>query len=51
MDIAFLAAVAVDPVARFDVQERLAVHLGRDVDLVRLRPTRGAAGDSGAGAS
>jgi len=37
VDLAVLAAVALDPVARFDLQERLAVALRRDVDLVDLR--------------
>jgi uncharacterized protein len=37
VDLAVLAARPLDPVARFDLQERLALALGRDVDLVDLR--------------
>lgn len=37
IDIALLAAAPLDPIARFDLQERLASRLGRDVDLVDLR--------------
>jgi predicted nucleotidyltransferase len=35
-DLAVLARTAIPSVARFDVQERLAASLGRDVDLVDL---------------
>jgi predicted nucleotidyltransferase len=35
-DVAVLARAPILPVARFDVQERLAASLGRDVDLVDL---------------
>jgi predicted nucleotidyltransferase len=37
VDLALLAPAALDPVVRFDLQERLAVALRRDVDLVDLR--------------
>jgi len=37
VDLAVLAAAPVPPGVRFDVQERLAAQLGRDVDLVDLR--------------
>ncbi|MGB3543779.1 type VII toxin-antitoxin system MntA family adenylyltransferase antitoxin [Rubrivirga sp.] len=37
LDIAVLAPAPLDPVERFYVQERLAGHLGLDVDLVDLR--------------
>jgi uncharacterized protein len=37
VDLAFLAARPLDPVRRFEIQERLAVALRRDVDLVDLR--------------
>lgn len=37
VDIAFLAAEEIDPLARFNLQERLAQQIGRDVDLVDLR--------------
>jgi predicted nucleotidyltransferase len=37
VDVAFLAARPFDPVGRFDLQERLAARLGRDVDLVDLQ--------------
>ncbi len=37
VDLAFLTGRAVDPVARWHVQERLASTLGRDVDLVDLQ--------------
>jgi uncharacterized protein len=37
VDHAVLAARPLDPVARFDLQERLALALGRNVDLVDLR--------------
>lgn len=36
IDIAFLASGPVDPVRRFEVQERLAARLRQDVDLVDL---------------
>lgn len=36
VDIALLAPGPLDPLARFDLQERLATLLGRDVDLVDL---------------
>jgi predicted nucleotidyltransferase len=36
IDLAFLGAAPVDPVARYDLQERLASRLHRDVDLVDL---------------
>jgi len=36
VDLAFLAARPFDPVRRFELQERLAVTLRRDVDLVDL---------------
>lgn len=36
VDIAFLAAVPVEAVARFERQEQLAARLQRDVDLVDL---------------
>jgi predicted nucleotidyltransferase len=36
VDIAFLAEAPVDPVARFELQERLAARLNVDVDLVDL---------------
>ena len=39
VDLAFLAAAPVDAVARFELQERLAARLKRDVDLVDLRRT------------
>ena len=37
LDVAVLAPAPLDPVERFRVQERLAAHLGLDVDLVDLR--------------
>lgn len=37
VDLAFLAPRPLDPVRRFEIQERLAVALRRDVDLVDLR--------------
>lgn len=37
LDLAVLAGAPLDPLARFDLQERLAVLAGRDVDLVDLR--------------
>ena len=37
VDIAFLPAAPVEPVARFELQERLAARMGCDVDLVDLR--------------
>ena len=37
VDLAVLADRPLGPVERFDVQERLAACLGRDVDLVDLR--------------
>ena len=37
IDLAVLAPQALDPVRRFDLQERLAQALRRDVDLVDLR--------------
>lgn len=37
VDLAVLAPSRLDPVARFDLQERLAIALRRDVDLVDLR--------------
>lgn len=37
VDLAVLAASALDPVRRFELQEQLAVTLRRDVDLVDLR--------------
>jgi predicted nucleotidyltransferase len=37
LDIAVLAAEPIDPVARFELQERLAARVGCDVDLVDLR--------------
>lgn len=36
VDLAFLPERAVDPLRRFEVQERLAASLRRDVDLVDL---------------
>lgn len=36
IDVAFLGAEPVSPTRRFDVQEDVAVALGRDVDLVDL---------------
>jgi predicted nucleotidyltransferase len=36
LDIAVLGTRPLDPAARFDLQERLASRLGRDVDLVDL---------------
>jgi len=37
IDVAVLAARALNPVDRFELQERLAVTLRRDVDLIDLR--------------
>ena len=37
VDLAFLATAKLDPVARFELQERLAALLHRSVDLVDLR--------------
>ena len=37
VDLAFLAQVPFDAVRRFELQERLAVELRRNVDLVDLR--------------
>ena len=37
LDVAVLAPRPLDPVDRFRFQERLAAHLGLDVDLVDLR--------------
>jgi len=37
IDVAFLASAPLDPVARFELQERLAARLRRDVDLVDLQ--------------
>lgn len=37
VDLAFLAPRALDPVRRFDLQERLAIALRCDVDLVDLQ--------------
>ena len=37
LDLAFLARLALPSLARWELQERLAVELGRDVDLVDLR--------------
>jgi predicted nucleotidyltransferase len=37
VDVAFLASRPLEPVERFQLQERLAVALGCDVDLVDLR--------------
>jgi predicted nucleotidyltransferase len=37
IDLAVLARRPLDPLARFELQERLAVALHRDVDLVDLR--------------
>lgn len=37
VDIAFLCTAPVAPVARFELQERIAARLGQDVDLVDLR--------------
>lgn len=37
VDLAFLPRAPVDPVRRFELQERLAVALRRNVDLVDLR--------------
>lgn len=37
VDLAVLAPKRLDPVARFDLQEQLAITLRRDVDLVDLR--------------
>ncbi len=37
LDIAVLAGDPIDAVARFELQERLAAAVGRDVDLVDLR--------------
>jgi uncharacterized protein len=39
VDLAILASAPVDPLLRFDLQERLASVLGRDVDLIDLRST------------
>jgi uncharacterized protein len=37
MDVAVLAGAALDPVARWEIQERIASAVGRSVDLVELR--------------
>lgn len=37
VDLAVLAAAPIDPLLRFDLQERLASAVGRSVDLVDLR--------------
>jgi predicted nucleotidyltransferase len=37
IDLAVLAALPIDPLARFELQERLAAALHADVDLVDLR--------------
>ena len=37
IDLAFLAGQAVEPLRRFELQERLALALRRNVDLVELR--------------
>jgi predicted nucleotidyltransferase len=37
VDLAFLATASVEPMARFELQERLAARVGCDVDLVDLR--------------
>ena len=37
VDLAFLAPRPLDPVRRFELQERLAVALRRDIDLIDLR--------------
>jgi predicted nucleotidyltransferase len=37
VDLAFLATAPVEPMARFELQERLAARVGCDVDLVDLR--------------
>lgn len=37
LDLAVLAAEPLGAVARFDLQERLAAQIGRDVDLIDLR--------------
>jgi predicted nucleotidyltransferase len=37
VDLAVLAATPIDPLRRFDLQERLASALGQSVDLVDLR--------------
>lgn len=37
LDLAVLTDQPLDPVVRFDLQERLAARAGRDVDLVDLR--------------
>ena len=37
IDLAVLATTPIDPLLRFDLQERLASALGRSVDLVDLR--------------
>jgi predicted nucleotidyltransferase len=37
VDLAVLAAAPIDPLLRFDLQERLAAALHRSVDLVDLR--------------
>jgi predicted nucleotidyltransferase len=36
VDLAILTPQRIDPVARFDLQERIAARLNRDVDLVDL---------------
>jgi predicted nucleotidyltransferase len=37
VDIAFLASTPVEPLVRFELQERLAARVGSDVDLVDLQ--------------
>jgi predicted nucleotidyltransferase len=37
IDLAFLPKATVDPLEVFECANRLAIHLGRDVDLVDLR--------------
>lgn len=37
IDLAVLGPMRLTPMARFDLQEQVAAHLGRDVDLVDLR--------------
>lgn len=39
VDLAFLAPRPLDPVVRFDLQQRLAIGHGREVDLVDLAAT------------
>ncbi len=39
LDVAVLMPAPMDPVQRWETQERVAARLGRDVDLVDLRAT------------